>query len=675
MGFLQFFFKIITGGSLSFFSMPMFPGSPKPFGGILLKFLSFAFVFLFYFSSTVQGQLVQRPIKRNPQSSRDFIQGRIQALLPLPLPFWDDFSNASSGFPDTLWENSQSVWVNNGAAIHPPTLGVVTFDGLDSLNQPYSLDPMINGFGDKLISRKIKLGDVPANQRDSLFISFYFQWMGNREAPDAQDFIQLEFLNNLGQWVVAEKINPLNFNRQLFYPIILKVADPSFFHNDFQFRFRSYGRLSGAYDSWNIDYVYLNMHRHINDLYFPDRAICNPLGPLFGAFRAVPLHHFRSGIPFTKPALEVYNLQNAATTVNYRTYGIFDNTDLKTNTTTTYQTLLSKATPLQITFNSILSRERVFTVVDSLPDPNDALQFDPNADSVAVTLKVALRTRDNVPLNYVAPVENDSTGDYDYKIFSPIDFRVNDTLKNTYILSDFYAYDDGSPEYTIELTQAGNKIAYQFDIPIAGKDTLVGFDIFIPDFTIPSGITLDFFIYQDDAGIPAPFPFTIPARTITKNGNLFKRIRFQPAQLVGNRFYLGWKEPGAGTVKVGLDKSGDSGGKIWVNTNGFWVQNNSIVGHLMIRPIFGSGPVDIITGLENTFSPASVFPNPNKGSFYVRGWDKIVGVYDLTGSMVLFKEEDFGDDRKITLEHNTSGFYILQGIQGNHPITVRFMVW
>jgi len=124
-----------------------------------------------------------------------------------------------------------------------------------------------------------------------------------------------------------------------------------------------------------------------------------------------------------------------------------------------------------------------------------------------------------------------------------------------------------------------------------------------------------------------------------------------------------------------LDKSGDSGGKIWVNTNGFWVQNNSIVGHLMIRPIFGSGPVDIITGLENTFSPASVFPNPNKGSFYVRGWDKIVGVYDLTGSMVLFKEEDFGDDRKITLEHNTSGFYILQGIQGNHPITVRFMVW
>ena len=105
------------------------------------------------------AQLSIVPISRTAEPS---IHARKENLSAQALPFWDDFSfNTNSGLPnDTLWENGARVFVNDGLGINPPSISVATFDGLDSLGNPYNVtDVLAKGFADRLISRKINLED------------------------------------------------------------------------------------------------------------------------------------------------------------------------------------------------------------------------------------------------------------------------------------------------------------------------------------------------------------------------------------------------------------------------------------------------------------------------------------------------------------------------------------
>ena len=105
----------------------------------------------------------------------------------MSLPFWDDFSFSNSPYypHDTLWQNGKSVSLNFGIGINPPSLGVVTFDGLDSIGKPYDVNnALAKGYADSLVSRPISLDLVPTALRTTVYMSFYYQFMGNGEAPD-----------------------------------------------------------------------------------------------------------------------------------------------------------------------------------------------------------------------------------------------------------------------------------------------------------------------------------------------------------------------------------------------------------------------------------------------------------------------------------------------------------
>ena len=94
------------------------------------------------------------------------------------LPFWDDFSSIRNGKPDNkLWEYSESVWVNDGLGINPPSLNVATFDGLDSLGKPYNVnDVLAKGYADKLISAPIRMDLVSEADRSRVFIGFFYEY-------------------------------------------------------------------------------------------------------------------------------------------------------------------------------------------------------------------------------------------------------------------------------------------------------------------------------------------------------------------------------------------------------------------------------------------------------------------------------------------------------------------
>ena len=652
---------------------------------IRYRLLVFAGVILLNISAFGQLKIFPHPHKSGSATSSfaksRYTTARSKEIIPRSLPFWDDFSftpvddpaTILTNYPvDSLWINNKTVWINNGMGLNPPSVNVATFDGLDSAFLPYSGQVLTNGLRDSLVSQGIKLGepDVLLTERNSVYLSFFYQWQGNGEAPDPEDYLRIEFKNDLGQWETVMTILPKSsFSRAEFYDTLIKVDGDRFFHDTFQFRFKNYGRLSGPYDTWNLDYVYLNKNRNVSDTDFPDQAISSTLTSLFNKYQSIPYHHFLNTNSITSPKYDVFNVLNDFTDLAYITEGTF----LNYVGDDVYETFVSNLGGLDTSAINddgsgiIFPLEKRTVTLEYIPNANDTTQFRKAADSVFIKLKVKLFTGDTF---------DPKTGDFatDYSLnYLPIDFRCNDTINAQYFLKDYYAYDDGVAEYAAGLTQAGNRAAFLFEMLTSEVDTLVGIDIYIPDYGLSSNLTADFYVYKDEEGKPGDILYSIPSFSVQRKGlNTFQRIRILEPFLVETKFYIGWKAPVGATLKVGLDLSNNASDKIFVNTNGTWSQNTDISGSLMIRPVFGSG--DIITGIPEKQTEISVFPNPNTGEFYVRGKFDTLNILNITGQSILFVVQDFGTERKVQLQNATSGLYILKFQQGNNIQTEKIII-
>lgn len=624
-------------------------------------------------SSSIQAQLRVYPLPKSsaPAPERTKTKNttaRTQELHPRSLPFWDDFSwtqvdqenDTLANYPlDSLWVNNYTVWINSGLGLNPPSINVATFNGLSATNAPYSDQQVANGFRDTLISQPIRLDEVPEAERSTVFLSFFYQWNGNGEPPDAKDYMRVDFKNDQGVWEPIITIpTSESFTADQFYDTLVQVQGERFFHESFQFRFMNYGRLSGPYDTWNIDYVYLNKNRDLDDRYLPDRTVVSTLTNLFNDYRAIPYHHFLRSVssPIGTPSFDVFNVKNDTSTLSYSIIGTFTSYADSIRGVPQVDTLGDEPSPIDGETGIIYERERktVTLQLQNVPDRNNTTQFDPDADSVDVDLKVLLYTGDTFN-----PGTNEFASDYNPAIFQPLDFRSNDTLSAKYALHNYYAYDDGFADYAVGLTSFGNRAAYLFEMLTEEPDTLIGFDIYYPDYGVTGTLTVDFYIYEDAEGLPSAPIYTLPSYTLRRGGlNNFDEIRFGEQFLVEDRFYIGWKAPVGGTFKVGLDTNSDSGAKLYINTNGTWSQNTDVVGSVMIRPVFGGGK--IITGIAEEKLQSQIFPNPNEGAFFIPSAYELIDVTTVTGRSIPFSLQDQGENRRVQLANTSPGMYILR---------------
>jgi len=157
-----------------------------------------AFVALLSITASAAGQLVEFPLP----SQRAFIPhkgksaSKTQTIDETYLPFFEDFSSSDTVIRDSLWLYGNSVLLNNGIGIHPPSRNVVTFDGADSLGKPYSInDVLAKGFADQLISQPIRMDLVDVSERNTVYFSFFYELEGNGEPPDPGDQLILSFKN------------------------------------------------------------------------------------------------------------------------------------------------------------------------------------------------------------------------------------------------------------------------------------------------------------------------------------------------------------------------------------------------------------------------------------------------------------------------------------------------
>lgn len=620
-------------------------------------------VFSFIQHESTYAQLARFPVQRkNPSTiSKSKKEVARTKAASLSLPFWDDFSftpindtsNAQSNVPlSSIWSIGANVWINDGLGINVPTINVASFDGLNSLGIPYSNEVLANGFRDTLQSQPIDLSAVIGADRDSVFLSFFYQWQGNGEPPDPTDYLRVEFKDKNGVWIEVMTINTKSsLDKTVFYDTIVQVSGDDFFHDTFQFQIKKYGRESGPFDTWNIDYVYLNKGRTINDTSFPDQSIASSISPLFGSYYAMPIKHF-----FAAPLID--------DSVEFDVNNIMKNTGAISLTYTAKARFTNYSNSPPVFFESILdldalvgddglvqALERNRIKLNNLPDPTNPSQFNPSSDSIEVELNVKIRTKDT--LN-VAP-------------FLPNDLRINDSTSSHYYLDDYYAYDDGIAEYSVGLTQAGNRVAYQFTRPANIPDSLAilnGFDIYFPRFGVTNSLTVDFVIYADDEGKPGNLLYTFPNYLIKQTGiNVFQFVEIRETVFVGSTYYVGWKAPVNGIVVVGLDVSNNTGDKMIVYTNGQWDLNDAVEGSIMLRPRFGVA--DVVTGIVDEEKSLQIFPNPSKGEFYVKGKYDRMEIITVTGQTIPFISNQLDDNTRITIPNPTSGIYVVKIIKGN----------
>ncbi len=619
-------------------------------------------------------QFIVVPIQKEAREKQNKAN-RSKSTDPIVLPFWDDFSTVRDGYPkNDRWGFSNSVWVNEGMAINPPSLNVATFDGLDSLGKPYNVtDVLAKGFADKLTSAPIRMDLVSAADRTRIFISFFYQFHGNGEPPDVGDLLSLSFKNSSGAWeVIWSKENDGTLLKDKFEQLIIPITADRFFHENFQFRIQNFARLSGPYDTWHVDYIYLNNGKlQIDPIrpLFPDRAITSKLTSSFASYWSIPIKHFFSNASnnLIKPTVAITNLRQDQVAGNGQPVSYNSSARISINKKNEPPVITSLPLDVNLNIGSelVFKQNRVVTL-NTLPDPSS---WDASADSINMKLSVFFDTGDN-------KVKTPTEGDYDFNVFNPIEFRTNDSISTSYALSNFYAYDDGGAEYGAGLNQPGAQLAYQFDMLTDQRDTIVAVDIYFPRFGDESNQVILFQILRALTGSPTDVIYSksLPIQRNTRN--MFWRISFAAEPVgVNEKFFIGWKQSSSAVIAVGLDKNTDTGNKIFSNVNGTWEPNVTLKGSLMIRPVFGKGKGSgEVTGVEDPGEGPSIYPNPSQGIFFLSTIVDHAELVDLMGRKIKIESEMVNEQTRITLLNPEAGIYLLKTYQQHRWTTHKVVI-
>jgi len=579
---------------------------------ILLIFILCCTTFLH--AQEVLSTLVSNPILKN----KKFISSKNKSALILP--FLDDFSYNRHIADTNLWQQS-SIFINRTYPINPPTIGVATFDGLDENGlardflQSNSSEP-----SDTLLSQAIDLSGV-----NSKYMMFYFQGKGIGDAPETQDVIVLEFLNDTSAW---EQIwMSTGQAMQEFEKVVEWIDDQRFLHNSFQFRFRNYATLSGNFDHWHIDYVKLD--RFINPI---DTAKLHDIAFVYRApsflkrYEQMPWTHFKNNefVEMNDTAAIFLRNNGANINVDYQ-YNVFENN----NQIAHYPTLGVSRNESIFDYDSIGNFEYKNPPISISSSVFTSLM--PDSISFLIQHIIGTDQQDN---------------------------KWNDTLYYQQTFNSSFSYDDGVAESAYGINVSGAKLAYQFKLN--RPDTLRAIQMYFPQMLdsvnhIPFKLT----IWNNNAGEPGSI---IHQQEVypehTKNGKFHYYYLDSLFQIVG-AFYVGWEQQTNDLLNIGLDKNKTANQYMFYNVGYGW--NNSIyTGAWMIRPIVSMQEV-ILSSVNQTRYNFLIYPNPPKEelTLVTGSTNNLISIYNLQG--ILVKQLYVLDaESKINITDLTIGMYIIE---------------
>lgn len=555
----------------------------------------------------------------------------INIVQALKLPYFDDFST-SSVYPDFNKWTDDNVFINNTMAIDPPSVGVATFDGLNSNGSPYG---GTFGRSDVLTSQYFDLSGT-----GTVYLSFYAQPKGNMYYHEERDSLVLELKKPDGQWVTALSLKGIDNSQPSSYvPPFTQyylVLDNEYKYKGFQFRFVNYSYKLGVYSTWHLDYVRMEANRSpvdgINDI-----AFTQPPGKFFSLYTKIPYSQFKGHereLISDKTHIGVWN--------HYLTKENTESSNIKISEVNSATTLLD---------NKVLLEDPQ-TQRDLTPGSHDFTNaFDPNQLSDDITTLPyqgqALKIRQE---------------------YSILDVQDEQKSNNTVIrdseIGTVLAYDDGTAEMhmtTPAYSSLKTQVAVKYHLNTG--DTLRGVQIHFP--RIYSDVSNQLFNLKVWVGTldndpeytyellrpiyPDAYFDTLQGFTSYPLINAFTQEK-TPLYIPPGDFYIGWQQVSISSddqyIPIGLDRNFDGGEDLMFfnGDNKNWISFRQIGdpelrGIAMIRAVFSDVQLTNKNKSIKSDIAASIYPNPFSSSFRLETMDELpvharLKIYNAIGQLV-----------------------------------------
>lgn len=596
---------------------------------------------LFFSMTLIHGQEQLLPLKHDYAKKQNSLQrqevkkGQHQQKSNVLLPFIDDFSQ--DHFPgnadgnEVLWEDF-TVSIHSSFGINPPSTGVAVFDGLNELGLPYNgTSSSAIGYADSLTSMPMDLSG-----KTDVVLSFYFQPQGRGEAPESSDSLIVQYYEPIsGIW-----LNKWHATGSSAFPYsqVLLAVDPAFLQDGFKFRFRNYGKITGALDHWSIDWVYLDENRSLDNEVLADVGFVDPPKSLLSSdLRSIPWDHYQvnpSALTRTVLDITIRNNRTSNSFIPGSGYSVYSN-----------GSQIASFTDIQapsIPANSDLSIEQE---INSAPN---SFVFPVSGGEDEATFKV----------EFSYTTSPDLTSD-------------NNSMSFEQVFDNYYAYDDGQADYAYGITNfnGAGRVAFRYDLENI-TDTLRALDMYFLYQALENGNLEDQLFYITVWDVVGDQPGEIiyqdaSPRTVqlSENNEFVSYGLEEPLELAANSsFFIGWVQPDDNSLNIGNDLSSDQNqGRLYYDVGNGW-HATSFSGAIMMRPVFPpftNPPVGIT---EEFIEDLQIWPNPSQDILNIQGEYPVgttVQIFDL-GGRSLMTERLNSFSHQLDLSALAEGMYMLE---------------
>lgn len=548
---------------------------------------------------------------------------------------------------NAIWKDNY-VYRNFTLAKNPWTLGVATFDGLDQNGYPYMINSTITDYADQLTSKPIDMSALAPN--NEVYLSFLFQREGWGDVPEEEDSLILQFYAPIeDKWFHVWSVNGGGVSD--FQKVHIKLDEPAFFENGFQFRFLSYGRLAGALDNFHLDYVHLRAGSGAADTLFKDFAFVYPINTLLKDYTAVPWDHYKNSPTDKmndKVKVMVRNGSNIAeNSQSGSAWVAYNGTTEGTYTLSDYE----------LTEHDPATNYAPLTTFTSYHDFSTGYRFDETKSGNLQTFEYGATA--TVPFSQLT---------------------VNDSTSGYQVFSNYYAYDDGSAEQAYGINGNQAMLAYKFTAYEA--DSLIGLSMsFVPTVNDVTSKMFLITIWDDNGGKPGNkiyeddyfFPRN-PSYGYGQNSFVNYYLIDTVKVPVNETFYVGWRQLDDVKLCIGLDRNINNKDKIFYSVNGgeTWV-NTVYDASLLIRPIFSTA-LDASLGVKKEITTTTykfeAYPNPFTDELTIRTNQPFYtgsDLYNMNGQLL----KSFGSDElTVQLSDLNNGIYLLRDKQSGAVLKI-----
>lgn len=582
----------------------------------------------------------------------------------LDLPFFDDFSYQGVRPAAELWQD-EDVLVNRNFGVDPPSVGVATFDAVDSDGQPYA-----DAGGSQATTIRDYLTSAPLDLsgETGTTLNFYVQPRGLGNRPERQDSFLVQFLDNGGNWNTVLQLEglPNTVGNSTPLPFMGQTipVPAQYLYNGFQFRFAAKSNERGAVDMWHLDYVKLD--NESTALNTEDLAFTSIPQSLVAPYTSMPIRHLQSGgiSLFTDTLSMLLRNHSENTPMNLSENGDVVLVSLAgTNLPVTSNTI----NPGFSTDNSVAPqtterRARAFNNIASSSDNLNELRtylFETTATDASVALD----------LSYSFTSANQANA------FASGALRENDQVVLTTVFDEYMAYDDGSAEVTVEVSE-GTTVLQRYDA--FAEDELKGLSIRIPRGLGSLGSQdLRLVVYAGDT-VPTDLlysedvPILFAEDFFRDSLQGFTTYLFEEVidLTKATTYFVGWEQLRASrNIGIGFDRNNAPEDVQWFNTGNGWQRlTGTTTGAIMIRPLL-SGFAGFATDTDEpelTIDLVDVFPNPTNGTLHLRPrpghalQELEVRLFAANGAQLLQTRAT----RSLDLSLLPAGFYLLEVSDG-----------